>query len=123
MPREFSRNVRVASQLQRELAELLRGEAKDPRLGMVTVSDVEVTRDLSVAKVYVSFLGAQQAVRDSLALLAERSPLLRHHLGRLIRMRSIPELRFVHDDSVDRGFHMDAILKSLNIGPTSQSDT
>ena len=74
MPREFSRNVRIASQIQRELAELLRAGLGDSKLGMVTVSDVEVTRDLSVAKVFVSFLGAQQPVRDSLALLCEKAP-------------------------------------------------
>lgn len=123
MPREFSRSARVASQLQRELAELLRGDIKDPRLGMVTVSDVEVTRDLSLAKVFVSFLGARQSVRDSLALLTERGPLLRHELGRLIRMRSIPELRFVHDDSVERGLHMDAILDELKSQSPPQPDT
>jgi ribosome-binding factor A len=123
MPREFSRNVRVASQLQRDLAELLRGEVKDPRLGMVTVSDVEVTRDLSVAKVFVSFLGAQQGVRESLALLADRAPLLRHELGRLIRMRCLPELRFVYDDSVERGLHMDAILEDLKSQSTPPSET
>lgn len=123
MPREFSRNVRVASQLQRDLAELLRGEVKDPRLGMVTVSDVEVTRDLSVAKVFVSFLGAQQGVRESLALLADRAPLLRHELGRLIRMRCLPELRFVYDDSVERGLQMDAILEDLKSQSTPRSET
>ena len=123
MPREFSRNVRVASQLQRDLAELLRGEVKDPRLGMVTVSDVEVTRDLSVAKVFVSFLGAQQGVRESLALLADRASLLRHELGRLIRMRCLPELRFVYDDSVERGLKMDAILEDLKSQSTPPSET
>lgn len=114
MPREFTRNVRVASQLQRELAELLRSEVKDPRLGMVTVSDVEVTRDLSVAKVYVSFLGAEQSPKESLKLLAARAPLLRHEVGRRMRMRVIPELRFLFDDSVERGLHMDALIDGLH---------
>lgn len=122
MPREFSRSVRVASQLQRELAELLRGELKDPRLGMVTVSDVEVTRDLSLAKVYVSFLGARQEVPESLTLLAERGPMLRHELGHRMRMRSIPELRFIYDDSVERGLHMDALLDRLKIEPPPRRD-
>lgn len=117
MPREFTRNVRVASQLQRELAELLRVEVKDARLGMVTVSDVEVTRDLALAKVYVSFLGAQQATRESLQLLASRIPLLRHELGRRMRMRAIPELRFIYDDSVERGLRMDAVLDQLHLPP------
>jgi ribosome-binding factor A len=113
MPREFSRNVRVASQLQRELADLLRVEVKDARLGMVTVSDVEVTRDLSLAKVYVSFLGAQQPTRDSVKLLSARIPALRHELGRRMRMRVIPEVRFVYDDSIERGLAMDAVLEKI----------
>lgn len=123
MPREFCRNVRVASQIQRDLAELLRGEFKDPQLGMVTVSDVEVTRDLSIARVFVSFLNAHQGVHESLALLAERAPQLRRELGRLMRVRTIPELRFVYDDSVERGLRMDAILEELKRSPTPPAET
>ena len=58
MPREFSRSDRVASQMQREMADLIRTQVKDPELGMVTLSDVELSRDLAVGKLYVSFLGA-----------------------------------------------------------------
>lgn len=123
MPREFGRNVRVASQLQRELAELLRSDHKDPRLGMITVSDVEVTRDLSVAKVFVSFLGAQQDAAASLAILAEKAPALRHAVGAAMRMRSIPELRFLYDDSLERGFKMDALLDELKSRPGPHSDS
>jgi ribosome-binding factor A len=123
MPREFSRNVRVASQLQRELAELLRSEVKDPRLGMVTVSDVEVTRDLSLAKVYVSFLGARQTNTESLKLLAGLGPLLRHEVARRMRMRVIPELRFIFDDSVERGLHMDAVIDSLHAPESDPPET
>lgn len=123
MPREFGRNVRVASQLQRELAELLRSDYKDPRLGMVTVSDVEVTRDLSVAKVFVSFLGAQQDATTSLAVLAEKGPALRHAVGAVMRMRSIPELRFLYDDSLERGFKMDALLDELKSRPEPSADS
>jgi ribosome-binding factor A len=123
MPREFSRNVRVASQLQRELAELLRSDVKDARLGMVTVSDVEVTRDLSLAKVYVSFLGARQTTSESLKLLAARAPLLRHEVGRRMRMRVIPELRFIFDDSVERGLHMDAVIDNLHTPKSDPPET
>jgi ribosome-binding factor A len=118
MPREFTRSVRVAAQLQRELAELLRGQVCDAKLGMVTVSDVEVTRDLSLAKVFVSFLGATESVPRSLASLAEGAPALRRELARRIRMRNIPELRFVYDDSIERGMRMDALLSELK-GPTT----
>jgi ribosome-binding factor A len=92
---------------------MLRRDVKDPRLGMVTISDVEVTRDLSVAKVYVSFLGQQQTVSEALKLLSGRIPVLRHELGRRMRMRTIPEVRFVHDDSIERGMQMDAVLDQI----------
>lgn len=123
MPREFGRNVRVAAQLQRELAELLRSDYKDPALGMVTVSEVEVTRDLSVAKVFVSFLGARQDANSSTALLNEKAPALRHAIGLVMRMRSVPELRFLYDDSLERGFKMDALLEDLKSRPASPSDS
>ena len=123
MPREFSRNVRVASQLQRELAELLRSDVKDARLGMVTVSDVEVTRDLSLAKVYVSFLGARQTAAESVKLLAGLGPLLRHEVARRMRMRVIPEFRFIFDDSVERGLHMDAVIDGLHAPKSDPPET
>lgn len=113
MPREFSRSVRVAAQLQRELADLVRTEVRDPRIGMVTISEVEVTRDLAVAKVYVTFLGSEQPVPKALALLGERAPMLRHELGRRMRLRVMPDLRFVYDDSLERGMRMDALLDHL----------
>lgn len=114
MPREFHRSDRVASQMQREIAELIRTQIKDPELGMVTLSDVELTRDLSVAKLYVSFLGARLADAQCVKRLAESGPELRHQLGRRIRIRNLPELRFVFDDSIMRGMQMDSLLRDLN---------
>jgi len=94
---------------------------RDKRLGMVTVSDVEVTRDLSVAKVFVSFLGASETVKQCLATLAHAVPMLRHELGKRTRMRVMPELRFVHDESIERGMRMDALLNQLELDSTNQS--
>lgn len=113
MPREFSRSDRISSQIQREMAELIRTHAKDPRLGMVTVSEVEVSRDLSVAKVYVTFLGAREPAADCVELLAALTPALRRELGRRLRIRVLPELRFLYDDSIERGMHMDALLDQV----------
>lgn len=114
MPREFFRSDRVAAQLHRELADMLRTSVRDAELGMVTVSDVEVTRDLSVAKVYVTFLGGALAPADAVKRLARFAPELRHELGRRIRIRVMPELRFLYDESIARGERMDALLASLD---------
>ena len=113
MPREFNRSDRVASQIQREIAELLRTEVKDAELGMVTLSDVELSRDLAVAKLYVSFLGSRLPANQCIKKLNTRVPELRHELGKRIRIRVLPELRFVYDDSIDRGMRMDSLLQGL----------
>lgn len=112
MPREFRRSDRVADALQRELAELLRSELKDPRVGMVNITGVEVSRDLSSAKVFVTFIGAEDAVsRDaSLAALNGAAGFLRVRLGDLVRMRIIPKLRFIFDVSGDRGHRVGALI-------------
>lgn len=121
MPKEFSRSDRVASQIQREIADLLRTHVKDADLGMVTLSDVELSRDLAVAKLYVSFLAARLQPNQCVKKLAEYVPELRHELGKRIRIRVLPELRFVWDDSIERGLHMDAVLKGLS-STDSQAD-
>ena len=115
MPREFSRSDRVASQMQRELADLIRTLVGNPELGMVTLSDVELSRDLAVAKLFVSFLGASLPPNKSVKLLNEKVPELRRELGRRIRIRVLPELRFVYDDSIERGMRMDSLLQGLSI--------
>lgn len=114
MPREFSRSDRVASQIQKEMAELIRTHVKEPDLGMITVSDVEVTRDLSVAKLYVTFLAARKSPRDCVKRLIEYAPELRRELGKHLRIRVLPEIRFVYDESIERGLRMDALLDRLS---------
>jgi ribosome-binding factor A len=99
--------------MHRELADLIRTSVKDPELGMITLSDVELTRDLSVAKLYVSFLGAKLSNPDCIKRLTESVPELRHQLGRRIRIRNLPELRLHFDDSIEKGMQMDSLLKEL----------
>ncbi|HLF98359.1 MAG TPA: 30S ribosome-binding factor RbfA [Methylococcaceae bacterium] len=113
MPREFSRGDRVAAQLQRELADLLRNELKDPRIGWVTVHAVEVSRDLAVAKVFLGFLEEGDATRESLAALKHSAPFLRRELGRRMKMRVVPELRFVRDESFERGMRISQLLHEI----------
>ena len=119
MPREFSRSLRVAEQLQRELAELIRDEVKDPRLGMVSISGVEVSRDMAHAKVFVSVLGEEPVAVASLEALNHAAGFLRHELGRRMRLRSVPQLRFIHDRSLEEGARMSALIDAALAGDKS----
>ena len=110
MPREFPRTRRVGEQVQRELATLIRDEIKDPRLGMVSISAVQVTRDLSHAKVHVSVLGDEQQSRASVDVLNRASGFLRHRLGKILRLRVIPELHLYLDLSLEHGARMGALI-------------
>jgi ribosome-binding factor A len=113
MPKEFSRGDRVAAQLRRELADLLHNELKDPRIGWVTVHAVEVSRDLAVAKVFLGFLQEDETTRESLAALKHSVPFLRRELGRRMKMRIVPELRFVRDESYERGARINELLHEI----------
>jgi len=111
MPTENPRVRRVGEQLKRELARLIHDELQDPRLGMVTVSAVRVSRDLAHAKVYVTVLGPDAAQADSLRVLNHAAGFLRHLLGQCLVLRSVPQLRFVYDESVERGRHLTELIE------------
>ena len=101
--------------MRRVLAELIQHSIKDPRLGFVTVNDVDVSRDLAVAKIYISVLNAEESERQrNLDVLTHAAAFLRRELSKQLRMRAIPELRFVYDDSIERGMRMDRILDDLS---------
>ncbi|MAM59328.1 MAG: ribosome-binding factor A [Salinicola sp.] len=110
--REFKRTDRVADQLQQELAVLIQREIKDPRLGMVTVSSVKVSRDLGYADVYVTLLGENDParVKENLAVLKRAAGFLRSQIARRIKLRHVPELRFHYDESVVRGHKLSALI-------------
>lgn len=111
MPREFNRSQRIASQIQRELAIILQAEVKDRRLGFMTVNEVELTRDLSVAKVYFTVLGkSHEQVEKDRATLDRSIPFMRRELAKRIRIRVLPELRFIHDESLEKGMRIDRLL-------------
>jgi len=110
MPREFPRTRRVGEQIQRELAELIRSELKDPRLGMVSISAVQVSRDLSHAKVYASVLGSEEQSTASIKVLNHAAGFLRHKLGKLMHIRVIPELHFFLDRSLEEGARLGALI-------------
>jgi len=110
MPRDFPRTRRIGEQMQRELAALIRDSVKDPRVGMVTVSAVEVTRDLAHAKVFVTVLGDEKARRDTMTALTSAAGFLRHGLGQRMLTRTVPQLRFVYDESIEHGTRLSALI-------------
>ena len=116
MPKNFSRATRVAVQIRRELAELIQFELKDPRIGMITLTDVEVTPDYAHAKVFYTMLGDAASIEMAQAGLTRAAGFLRSALHTRMRLRVTPQLQFVYDASVERGARLseliDAAIKS-----------
>ncbi len=113
MGKEYARTDRVADYLQRELAALIQQELRDPRIGMVSVTGVDVSRDLAHARVYVTELGADTAEQaaESIEALNRAGGFLRSQLSRDSSMRSVPQLRFYFDSSVGRGRDLEALIR------------
>lgn len=107
-----TRIAKVASQVQQELSQILEAQLKDPRVGMVTVTSVDMTPDLRVARVYFSRLGSAAAREDARQALEHAAGFLRRELGRRLRLRYLPELRFFVDDSLDRYDRISELLDS-----------
>lgn len=111
MAQEFSRARRVAEQIRRELAELIRSEGNDPRLNMVSITDIDISRDLAVAKVYVTLLGEPQGREPVLKELNRLAPALRGQLGRRMHIRSAPSLNFIYDEVPERGAELSELIE------------
>lgn len=109
--KDYPRSRRVAELLQRELAQLIRDGVTDPGLGMVTVASVEVARDLSHARVYVTAMQERHA-DEIVAALNEACGFLRHQLAQRLSLRVIPKLRFMFDHSIEQGFRVAALIDS-----------
>lgn len=110
MPREFSRHQRLGNQVLRTLNELLRAEVKDPRVAGVTLTSVDLSRDLSVARVYFSLLDPEAETAPALEGLHSAGGFLRSRLGHAIKIRHVPELRFLHDDSAAEGVRLTGLI-------------
>ena len=108
--KSFHRTDRVSAQLRRELGTLVHEAVREHGLPSVSVSDVEVTRDLAHAKVFVTAL-QQERSREAVKALKELAPQIRFQLGRAVKMRHVPELHFHYDDSVDRGERIGNLLR------------
>ncbi len=112
MAKEFSRTLRVAEQIRRELAQLIQQEVKDPRVGMVTVTGVDISPDMSHAKVHVTLLDEDHDVAESVKVLNSAAAFLRRSLGRRMQLRVVPTLRFHYDASVEHGTALSALIDS-----------
>ncbi len=123
MPREYPRSRRVADQIQKDLSELIRNEVKDPRIGIVSVSEVEVSRDLAYAKVYVAELGADHEKNlQTVKTLNGAAGYLRKLLGQRMRLRLTPQLSFLHDNSFEKACQLSSLIDEA-MASDSQSDT
>ena len=113
IPTEFSRSQRLGELIKRQVANIIQHELKDPRFGMITVNFVELSKDLSYADVNVTVYfpnGNEGNILDSLKLLNEAGSFLRLELGRLVKVRKVPQLRFHYDDSLERGEQVTALI-------------
>ena len=115
MAKDYNRTQRVGDQIKRELAMLIQREIKDPRLSMITVTDVEVTKDFSLATVYVTVLTydeeKQDVIKENLFILNNAGSFLRNALNKVIKLRVIPKLLFKYDSSIDTGSKMSELIE------------
>jgi ribosome-binding factor A len=110
MAKEFSRGQRVAEQIRRDLAEMIRLEVKDPRVGFISLTEIELTPDYAHAKVYFTSMDGAESVPGILEGLTRASGFLRRELGRRVRIHTIPELHFVYDRSVEEGSRLSQLI-------------
>jgi len=110
MAKDPSRLGRIADQIQRDLADLIRSELKDPRVGMITLTGVEVSKDYRHAKIFFTTLGGPEIVLQTQQGLQRASGFLRSQLAGGLTLRIVPELHFVHDDSVERGVRLSKLI-------------
>jgi ribosome-binding factor A len=110
MPKDYSRALRIADQIQRELADLIRNEIKDPRVGMLTLTGVEVSQDYAHAKVFYTSLRSES---DNFLInngLEHAAGFLRSQLSHRLKLRVVPQLHFVYDNSIERGVRLSQLI-------------
>ncbi|HHU61869.1 MAG: 30S ribosome-binding factor RbfA [Bacillota bacterium] len=115
-----SRYKRIAEEVKREISAIVAKEVKDPRLGMISITDVDVSRDLSIAKVYFSMLGSEEEREITLEGLNRARGFIRSELAKRLQLRHTPEIKFLFDGSLEQGAKMDALLKSLKQDSTKE---
>jgi ribosome-binding factor A len=111
VPKDFPRSRRIGEQIQRELSDVIRLELKDPRVsGLVTITEVEVSQDQSHAKVFFTILGDAAKVDETAAGLRRAGGFLRTQLAQRMKLRTVPQLEFKYDASVERGMKLTRLI-------------
>lgn len=105
---------KVAEQIKKEMGDIIQNKLKDPRIGFVTVTDVEVTGDLQQAVIYISVLGDESKKEDTLIGLSQASGFIRTEIGQRIRLRKTPEISFKYDEAQEYGNRIESILRDIN---------
>jgi len=111
VPKEFSRTKRVGDQIQRDLAQLIQQEMKDPRVSMVTVTAVQVSKEYEKAKVFVTTMGSDEDTKGAVDALNQAAGYLRKQLGSRLTIRRIPQLVFIYDVSVQHGNDLSSLIE------------
>lgn len=119
MPKDYPRTRRIAEQIQRELADILRSELKDPRVtGMVTITEVEVSADQSHAKVFFTVLGDDARIEETAEGLKRAGGFLRTQLAHRMKLRTVPQLDFKYDPSIERGMRLSRLIdEAVGVSP------
>ena len=113
---------RVGEQMKKELSDIIGRKIKDPRIGFVTVTDVQVTGDLQQAKVFISVLGDEEQRENTLKGLAKAKGFIRSEIGQRIRLRKTPEIIFEFDESIDYGNRIESLLHQLHAQDENPND-
>ena len=113
MAKQYSRTQRIGDQIQRELATLIPQEVRDPRLGFITITGVDVSRDIGHAKVFITVMGenSPEVIKENLDVLKDTAGYLRMLLGKAMKLRSVPSLHFHYDQSITRGALLSALIE------------
>ncbi|MFC3681449.1 30S ribosome-binding factor RbfA [Bacterioplanoides pacificum] len=127
MPKDYSRTSRLGEQIQRELAQMIQFEMKDPRLGMVTLNQVKVAKDLGYADIYFTVMGAkgetdEQIREQTESILNDAAGYLRSQLARILTTRVTPQLRFHYDETLERGHHLTGLIKKARQQDDAHTD-
>ncbi|HEU4777904.1 MAG TPA: 30S ribosome-binding factor RbfA [Telluria sp.] len=110
-----ARGLRVADQIQRDLSEIIAFELKDPRVGMITITEVQVTPDYAHAKVFFTMLkDSKEAVKNTVEGLSKAAGFMRGQLGKRLHIHTLPQLHFVHDNSTARGMELSILIDQAN---------
>ena len=110
MPKDYSRTRRVAEQIQREIAQLVQQEIKDPRIGLVTISAVKLSSDMSHANIFFTVFDEAHPVKETLEVLEGAAGFLRHELAKRMKLRIVPQIHFKYDESISYGNDLSALI-------------